>query len=489
MNNACTGEWSRKHIRENFTQKFINSELKEHQKNIMIETQLALMPETQLVIEEIKRKQRITVKINELIQERHSMRERNRKYEADNLGEYNRKKKSLEELNSWHTKYYGGLFTEQVQKAVTIFDNVNNKIPDDGLNKALVGIMENYKLLEDKINENLLLIEEYKSVICPDWNQYIRKRNEDLTKIDERIENLRRRRENGQTKKRTEFIRKCGDAECRGFLSTRWKCGMCDKSTCLDCHEIKVDDVIHTCDADCVATIKLLKTDTKNCPNCQASIYKIDGCDQMWCTLCKTGFSWMTGKIEMKLHNPHYYEWQRQNGGLNREAGDNGQCATPQEIAVRISNYYRMEDLELSEHLMELCRRCMHISGYNFNPPQPEFEDNRIKYLNNELDIETFKTILIRVNKAYSKKQEIYVVYELLTTTFTDIMLRFCAQLGENGQGEPPLEILAEVDTIVDYVNGCFADIAYTYGCISKHELSYDLKVRKISLKKTKTDE
>jgi len=60
-------------------------------------------------------------------------------------------------------------------------------------------------------------------------------------------------------------------------LSTRWKCGLCDKYTCTECHELKSDDD-HTCDPNNVATAKLLSSDTKGCPTCQTSIYKIDGC-------------------------------------------------------------------------------------------------------------------------------------------------------------------------------------------------------------------
>jgi hypothetical protein len=44
-------------------------------------------------------------------------------------------------------------------------------------------------------------------------------------------------------------------------------------------------------------------------------ICKIEGCDQMWCTNCNTGFHWRTGRLASgPLHNPHYFTWLRSIG-------------------------------------------------------------------------------------------------------------------------------------------------------------------------------
>ena len=79
---------------------------------------------------------------------------------------------------------------------------------------------------------------------------------------------------------RAEFVRACPDSECRGFLSTQWKCGICQKWACPDCHEVKglERDVAHTCNPDTLATARLLATDTKPCPKCRTGIFKINGC-------------------------------------------------------------------------------------------------------------------------------------------------------------------------------------------------------------------
>lgn len=49
---------------------------------------------------------------------------------------------------------------------------------------------------------------------------------------------------------------------------------------------------------------------TRPCPTCFVPIYKISGCDQMFCTECHAKFSWRTGKVVKGLfHNPHFFEW------------------------------------------------------------------------------------------------------------------------------------------------------------------------------------
>lgn len=48
----------------------------------------------------------------------------------------------------------------------------------------------------------------------------------------------------------------------------------------------------------------------------------VKNCDQMWCIECKTAFSWSKGTVEVGVvHNPHFYQWMRQNGGMPRTDG------------------------------------------------------------------------------------------------------------------------------------------------------------------------
>lgn len=85
----------------------------------------------------------------------------------------------------------------------------------------------------------------------------------------------------GEEPERAHFVRACPAADCRGFLSSAWKCGTCSIWVCPDCHGIKGlerDAADHECHPDDVATAQLLQRDTKPCPKCASMITKIDGC-------------------------------------------------------------------------------------------------------------------------------------------------------------------------------------------------------------------
>jgi hypothetical protein len=151
--------------------------------------------------------------------------------------------------------------------------------------------------------------------------------------IKQMHDTLRRNIQNGNVdgsskeemeQKKKSFHRACPVADCAGFLSSQWKCGVCETWTCKECMEVigKDKETEHVCNPDVLASAQLLKKETKPCPACSAAIYKISGCDQMWCTQCKVAFSWRTGlKVSGTIHNPHFYEWQRKNGGAVQNPG------------------------------------------------------------------------------------------------------------------------------------------------------------------------
>ena len=73
------------------------------------------------------------------------------------------------------------------------------------------------------------------------------------------------------------FIKQCPAENCKGFLSTQWKCGLCETRVCPDCHEIK-GAAVHVCKPENLESARAISRDSRPCPKCGVMIHKIDGC-------------------------------------------------------------------------------------------------------------------------------------------------------------------------------------------------------------------
>jgi hypothetical protein len=251
--------------------------------------------------------------------------------------------------------------------------------------------------------------------------------NEKINEIDLQISELQK--SNTKKKRDKRFIKSCSRDDCRGFLSSSWKCGTCNRYTCSDCHEPKNGrvDEDHVCDKDAVETVKFLVIDTRPCPKCAIPIHKIDGCDQIFCVQCGTAFSWNHGTIETgRIHNPHYYEWQRQrnNGEAPRVDGDIpcGGLPMPQEVNPFINRLSRTHIVENSKSFLEnyplhlIYRIIQHIQEIEL----PRFPlvtteedldlDLRVEYLEDNICEKKWKQILKTRTKRREKNQEVNAI-------------------------------------------------------------------------------
>jgi len=140
------------------------------------------------------------------------------------------------------------------------------------------------------------------------------------------------------TAEKKQFMHKCGNGECKGFLSSQWNCAVCEGKTCSKCFVFigKENHDTHECKEDDVKTAEFIKKDTKPCPQCATPIHKIIGCDQMWCTQCHVAFSWKNGTISHtnNIHNPHYFQFLR-NGGQNVRTPGDQHCG-----GININEFY-----------------------------------------------------------------------------------------------------------------------------------------------------
>jgi hypothetical protein len=252
---------------------------------------------------------------------------------------------------------------------------------------------------------------------------------------------------------KAKFIMKCPDTECRGFLSTAYKCGTCQKWSCSDCLIVKglEKDTPHTCDPGQKESVALIIKESKPCPKCGERISKIDGCDQMWCIDCHTAFSWATGAIVNGIvHNPHYYEYLRKqgNGVAPRNAGDVPCGGIP---------YYRHLDRAVEKCGTEIKRvmeRIHRITGEIADLRIPAYQghfnvndngDLGVQYLLKEIDKEAMKKELAKRELKRNKHLAIRAILEMFVNTST-MMLNEVVNT-------PPDSTVALEPTLVAYEN------------------------------------
>lgn len=282
---------------------------------------------------------------------------------------------------------------------------------------------------------------------------------------------------------RRTFVRACPDADCRGFLSTQWKCGLCEKWTCPDCHEVKGLDrnVAHECDPAQLATANLMRNDTRPCPNCGMGIYRIEGCSQMWCTQCNTGFCWNTGRIETRnIHNPHYFEWLRRGGADAAAPGGGGGNCERELTHVFVTNLRRTLTPVITktpsyERINDICRNVIHmimVTMPNYRVDHVLINQQlRVEYLRNRITDDQFRTRIQRDDKKNRKKGEILNVLQMMQITNTDIMYRLLNELRTTVEETTKLAVidrhLTEMDQLIVYANECLRDVAIAYDSVA----------------------
>jgi hypothetical protein len=412
MSSSCGKTWTDAFISKNLNKSFMNTQYKIHIENLLVEQEKSLLPETQNMLLEQKTRKNIVCLHRQI------------RHIKENI-------KNVQ--NEWEFGWLSHFISE---------------------------------------SEYLNKLETFKK----DFKKERRETLESKLKIEEDIlESLDKTRPKPEEKKRKAFIKKCSRDECRGYLSSAYKCGMCDYWFCPDCYELKgqTRDSDHTCDPAILATVQILEKETKRCPNeaCSVTIYKIDGCDQMWCTECHTAFSWKTGEIEKnKIHNPHYYEYMRNTGQQLPREEFRGNCElnfvlTDKDID-KMKNIF-INKIPLVGYLTNIDRNCLHLVQYDL----PKYNRNhsneklRISYLNGEITEEYFKRIVQQKHKKRKVDKEKHFIIEVVSQTILQILIRFKTHFlaNTNVDKKESLVILDELEHLKEYANTCFHNIARIY--------------------------
>jgi hypothetical protein len=277
------------------------------------------------------------------------------------------------------------------------------------------------------------------------------------------------------------FVRRCTRDGCKGFLSTAWKCGICEWYSCSKCFAVKgkTHDVEHECKKEDIDTAELIKKECKPCPKCGEFIEKSSGCDQMFCISCQTPFSWTTGKIVTSgpIHNPHYYEWLKRTGGnVQRNPADVPCGGFP--AAWELVRFPRGTNKDIANMFFEFHRICMELQDistrtYRSHLDQETMNEVNIKFLLDDIDEKKWGQLLATNEKKRKRDSEIQevlgafrmVAVELINRVqqFTDgPIVRFTDLPIPKAEGFI-LELNNEIQALVRMINDALRGISISY--------------------------
>jgi len=237
-------------------------------------------------------------------------------------------------------------------------------------------------------------------------------------------------RESLEIKEETITRRKCYNSDCKGFINEEWFCGLCEKNTCQYCGEGKLED--HVCNEDIKRSFKLINSDSRPCPKCGIMIYKIIGCNQMFCTQCHCMFDYRSGREEKGLfHNPHYYD-AIADGTLNVNENTN-RCGEIwiHSLVAKLKRFIIVNNIDKSiedkflgfNDLLILTYHIQDITLQRYlNTEDDEFKDMRVKYILNETTDEEFLKMIASKEKKREKNEEITYILELFRDVSRDIL-------------------------------------------------------------------
>jgi len=265
----------------------------------------------------------------------------------------------------------------------------------------------------------------------------------------------------GKKVKQYKIVCSCPAEGCRGLISSKdHKCMVNPQhEVCRKCRELlpveeknnskkKVPSVLsapsgpagHRCNPDSVKSVALFKDDSVPCPTCGAIVFRIDGCNAMWCTMCHTGFDYRTGKVSQTTHNPHLIEWQMAHGGTTGTAGGGGRALgeyAREGISDGCGNNIRVEDFGFyfkvcsrtvkNDTLIDIIRVIREIFLRDENPPNHTY--SILLYTIGQITEAEFQTAMFRKERDLARLTARNQIFDTLRVLLTEKVVGLLATL------------------------------------------------------------
>jgi len=321
-------------------------------------------------------------------------------------------------------EYYSNLLLEKEKnKIMDTIPKFKIHLEIDKLKKERNNLLTNKKIM-NSLKKEKLSKNDYDTA----FNMQITVRNLNKEKYNNQIIEL----ENSlnikkKVKEKITCIAKCPNTKCKGFINNNYYCELCDTKICKACFMIKEND--HVCNRSDIESAELIKNDSKPCPGCYVSIFKISGCHQMFCTNCNTVFHWETLKIDKgAVHNQHYFDYIAQLRNSSEQIRiENAACGNIQDLYPRIMKYTRSSWIH---NLYLITQELINDALPNYRKKfKDNFENYRIEYLYGKLTEKKWKNKIMK-DTIYNEATNSYIeIFEMFVTVSSDMIRKICFEM------------------------------------------------------------
>lgn len=279
----------------------------------------------------------------------------------------------------------------------------------------------------------------------------------------------------------------CDKDDCRGYTGEDGVCLVCCTRHCTTCMRAVVETAEHTCKAEDIATLALLRKDTRACPKCSARIHRISGCAQMFCTMCHAVFDWNTGQIQAPsgvIHNPHYFEWRTRadateaaDGCIEANDRDNRLPRFPavQAMLQMLPSALGVQALLCLRTVYQVTTHVMtHVVADLSTVLWMQESDAHIDYLENKIDETRLGAILVTVDRLRTRRRIALDCARLFSTMMVDTAMDAC-QTGDI------MRVFAGFLEVVDFVRDVLKKEQACFG-VGVHSIYYLFQINKASV-------
>jgi hypothetical protein len=201
----------------------------------------------------------------------------------------------------------------------------------------------------------------------------------------------------------------------------------------------------------------------------------------MFCITCQTPFDWNTGKIVTSgvIHNPHYFEWLKRNGGSIPRNPADIPCGGYPDMWSLHGRVSRRVNPKITGPFFEFFRICMEIQEisertYRSHLDATNLSSINVKFLLNEYDEKAWGQQLARQERKRKRDSEIQEVFGAFRMVAVELINRIM-NYNENGvlvnflnvpvpkAEEYIIGLNAEIQELVKMINGGLEKVSITH--------------------------